>query len=447
MSTTMTSEGETHTLEKEMDSKTTSPKEVQKNDSSEKPQLEGEALREAIKKQIDYYFSKENLMTDRYLISQMNSDMFVPIKTIADFKMVKGQTTDLELLLSVMKESKSVIVDETETLVKPALKASRNTIILRDISSSADPEEIKSIFQGEQLAHLIDVKNDIGDCWYCTFDKDEAALHALDEIRSKTFRGHPIKARLKTENTFINFYAAPQTKLETQQGFTSPIVNSYNYRGAYPTNWGRGSNIPINYYGNWETNQTPNSGTNNVSNGNTTNSNDPTTRNYENRRGSSGGYRNRQRREYDSNGTGNRRGGRYNRGYQGNKEKENNSNRKRGGSGSGKTLQLGAADFPPLPSQTQMITPGYSTQFQKFTKEEMIKTFQEIPDFPKPDDSVINSMSDFKVFLSEPSLEIESLKALPKKITALEIVTKAQEINNPMNESKIEAQKTSKSEN
>jgi hypothetical protein len=79
-------------------------------------------------------------MTDRYLVSQMNPEMFVPIKTIAEFKLVKAQTSDLDLLLSVMRETNSVIVDETGTMVKPALKPSRNTIILRDIPSTTDIE-------------------------------------------------------------------------------------------------------------------------------------------------------------------------------------------------------------------------------------------------------------------------------------------------------------------
>jgi len=238
-------------------------------------------------------------------------------------------------------------------------------------------------------------------------------------------------------------------KLETQQGFTNPL-NSYGRGSSYPTNWNRG-NIPMNYYGNWETNQQPANTNPNTNNDNISlnNTNDQIPRTYENRRGSSG-YRNRQRRDYDSNGTGNNRrgGGRnYNRGYQGNKDKESNNNsRKRGGSGSGKTLQLGAADFPPLPSQTQTITPGYSTQFQKFTKEEMIKILHEISDFPKQDDLLGNSSNDFKIFLSEPSLEIECLKTLPKKVTALEIATKAQEINNSNNQNKTEGQKTPKSE-
>ena len=48
--------------------------------------VEGEQLEDAVMKQIEYYFSRQNLATDAYLVSQMDSDMWVPISTIAGFK-------------------------------------------------------------------------------------------------------------------------------------------------------------------------------------------------------------------------------------------------------------------------------------------------------------------------------------------------------------------------
>lgn len=37
---------------------------------------------EAVRKQIEYYFSKENLLNDQYLASQMDSNKSVPISLI-----------------------------------------------------------------------------------------------------------------------------------------------------------------------------------------------------------------------------------------------------------------------------------------------------------------------------------------------------------------------------
>jgi hypothetical protein len=41
-----------------------------------------EQLNEAIRKQVEYYFSKENLQSDAYLTSQMDASMSVPIAVV-----------------------------------------------------------------------------------------------------------------------------------------------------------------------------------------------------------------------------------------------------------------------------------------------------------------------------------------------------------------------------
>jgi la-related protein 4 len=102
--------------------------------------VEGQALKDALIKQLEYYFSKENLMTDRYLLSQMNSEMYVPIKVIATFKMIKSLTADLDLIVSTLKEMKSVVLDESNTLVRPNLKPHKNVIILRELPSTTPVE-------------------------------------------------------------------------------------------------------------------------------------------------------------------------------------------------------------------------------------------------------------------------------------------------------------------
>lgn len=97
-------------------------------------------MRTAIKKQVEYYFSKENLSRDTFLVSQMDMELFVPIELIAGFKMLKNLTTERELIVSVMEESKFLLLDSTRQRVKPNLNAFRNTLILRDIPTNADPE-------------------------------------------------------------------------------------------------------------------------------------------------------------------------------------------------------------------------------------------------------------------------------------------------------------------
>ena len=52
---------------------------------------EGPALLEALKKQVEFYFSKENLANDTYLVSQMNSQHYVPISTILEVRCLHGR--------------------------------------------------------------------------------------------------------------------------------------------------------------------------------------------------------------------------------------------------------------------------------------------------------------------------------------------------------------------
>lgn len=51
----------------------------------------------------DLVFFRENLSKDLYLMSQMDSDQFVPIWTIASMEGIKVLTTDIDLILDVLR--------------------------------------------------------------------------------------------------------------------------------------------------------------------------------------------------------------------------------------------------------------------------------------------------------------------------------------------------------
>ncbi|XP_015873343.2 la-related protein 1A [Ziziphus jujuba] len=68
------------------------------------------ALRANIVKQIEYYFSDENLQNDHYLISLMDDQGWVPITTIANFKRVKKMSTDIPFILDALQGSTTIEV-------------------------------------------------------------------------------------------------------------------------------------------------------------------------------------------------------------------------------------------------------------------------------------------------------------------------------------------------
>ena len=62
-----------------------------------------EELKAKLQKQLEYYFSRENLAHDAYLLTQMDADQFVPIWTIANFNQIKRLTHDIQLVTQVLR--------------------------------------------------------------------------------------------------------------------------------------------------------------------------------------------------------------------------------------------------------------------------------------------------------------------------------------------------------
>ncbi len=98
---------------------------------------EGEALEDEVRRQIEYYLSREYLASDPVLVSQMNSEMYFPISTLAALSTVKADTATI---VKSLRKSTTLSINASGTMVKPNFKLSRNTVILRDIPTSSNPE-------------------------------------------------------------------------------------------------------------------------------------------------------------------------------------------------------------------------------------------------------------------------------------------------------------------
>lgn len=64
--------------------------------------VEEALLKKYIKRQIEYYFSIENLERDFFLRRKMDEQGFLPISLIAGFHRVQALTTNLNLILEVL---------------------------------------------------------------------------------------------------------------------------------------------------------------------------------------------------------------------------------------------------------------------------------------------------------------------------------------------------------
>uniref|UniRef100_A0A8C5XZ82 HTH La-type RNA-binding domain-containing protein n=1 Tax=Microcebus murinus TaxID=30608 RepID=A0A8C5XZ82_MICMU len=202
-------------------------------------------------KQLEFCFSRENLSKDLYLISQMDSDQFVPIWTVANMEEIKKLTTDPDLILEVLRSSPMVQVDEKGEKVRPSHK--HCIVILREIPETTPIEEVKALFKNENCPKVISCEFAHNSNWYITFQSDTDAQQAFKYLREvKTFQGKPIMARIKAINTFFakngyrlmdsSMYSQP---IHTQAQYASPVFmqpvynphQQYSVYSIVPQSW------------------------------------------------------------------------------------------------------------------------------------------------------------------------------------------------------------------
>ena len=54
-------------------------------------------------------------------------------------------------------------------------------------------KDVKGIFGGEGHGKIMDVRGDVGDIWYVTFESEDQALASLDKVKRRVVDDHNIR--------------------------------------------------------------------------------------------------------------------------------------------------------------------------------------------------------------------------------------------------------------
>lgn len=159
-------------------------------------------LENALRRQLEYYFSSENLAKDTYLRSQMDKEQYVLIEIVANFQLIKNLTNDFDLIVNVLRHSSEVHVDDEGLRVRPLSK--RCVVILRDAPEEVKEENIKKMFEMEKCpVTLIKCEFVSAGFWYLFFASDEDAQTAFRYLKETlvTYPGtnSQIMARIKAK--------------------------------------------------------------------------------------------------------------------------------------------------------------------------------------------------------------------------------------------------------
>jgi la-related protein 4 len=171
-------------------------------------------LKKLIMNQLEFYFSRENLLHDKYLVSQMDSEQYVSISIIASFNMIKrlfGRS--LQHQSAEVDERVAFIIDTVraysaaqltqlqllESKLRGGLHAKRCVVILREIDKDTPIDAITGLFAActVKCVHCEHAGNR---SWYLSF-RDEAEAHVAVQFLKEdvqTFNGEALFARIKT---------------------------------------------------------------------------------------------------------------------------------------------------------------------------------------------------------------------------------------------------------
>ncbi|KAL3851477.1 hypothetical protein ACJIZ3_013359 [Penstemon smallii] len=152
-------------------------------------------LRCKIIKQVEYYFSDENLPNDKFLMKYVTNNVqgFVPIGVVASFRKMKKLTKDISLIAKALKESALLVVSPNGKRVKrlhplPIAEVKDSmvcTVLVENLPEDHSVENLRRVFGEAGNIKNITIRDphDVIDPKKCTVAEKlmSGRLHALVE--------------------------------------------------------------------------------------------------------------------------------------------------------------------------------------------------------------------------------------------------------------------------
>jgi hypothetical protein len=196
------------------------------------PIMDENTQRETLKKTIDTCLSKDFITYyfPTLTINNINEqEKEVNLRELLFIEQISSLTMDVDLIKNVIRENKRFTLNEDTLNIKVKLNE-RTIIMLRDIPSDTNPEDIKSLF-GKYANNIQYMVPEIEDNYYVVFDSSENTLEGFNFVRTQIFNGNQVQCCIKANHSFMNIYSQPPNQ---QNPYVTDNTHTYlqNTRGS-----------------------------------------------------------------------------------------------------------------------------------------------------------------------------------------------------------------------
>lgn len=209
--------------------------------------------RERLVRHLTYYFSPANLIKDEFLRMHMNSELYVQCSLIANFPAIQKLTTDLDLVVELLRTCPNVQVSGDGLMVRP-VSMPQPTFVSPPVPPGASPftpPMASVVLSGEKIGEAteseiqtlfdngpapIQVSRDDVGAWIAQFPSEELAQGAAQHVATeKKFQDTTIETNVQVDKNFRDFQQPPyDPRLAYYGGMPFPAGPGYGYVSGMP---------------------------------------------------------------------------------------------------------------------------------------------------------------------------------------------------------------------